>query len=70
MDIYTASTGVQMTLSWASRSDYLEAEEFLKNMGAACGSGTRRAGAAPFFYLKDERQLDALFNLRDTQRRR
>lgn len=70
MDIYTASTGVQMTLSWPTRSDYLEAEEFLKKMGAACGSGMRRTGPVPFFYLEDERQLDALFSLRKTQRER
>ena len=69
IDVYTASTGVQMTLSWSNERDCREAEALLKAMGAACGSRPA-AGALPFYYLENERQLEALFALREKQKDR
>lgn len=64
-DIYTASTGVQMTLLWANEHDYQLGIEFLTKLGTACGQSEEdRPRRPPFFYLQDDTQLEALMSFR------
>ncbi len=59
MDIYTASTGVQMTFSLASEDEYQLAKSFLTKMNANCGQSREPHNGKPeFFYLQNDRQLD------------
>jgi hypothetical protein len=37
MDVYTASTGVQMTIWWPNQKAYQKRREFLVGIGADCG---------------------------------
>lgn len=65
MDIYTATTGVEMTIKWASENEYQLVKKFLTDMGAGCGppSRVRAAGQRPeFFYLENDEQFHALLN--------
>jgi hypothetical protein len=65
MDIYTVTTGVQMTLSWDTGEEYQLGKKFLTDMGAACSqSGKANTGKPEFFYLQNEQQLESLFAFR------
>jgi hypothetical protein len=64
MDIYTAATGVQITIKWANEDEYQRGRKLLTDMGADCGQpGEMRARdqKPEFFYLENEQQLEALF---------
>jgi hypothetical protein len=62
MDIYTATTGVEMTIKWANEEEYQLGRKFLTDMGADCGSS--RGTKPEFFYLKNKQQLEALYEFR------
>jgi hypothetical protein len=64
MDVYTASTSVEMTISWPSHEDYQRARELLVKMGADCGPPAPGRKKPEFFYLEDEQQLRSLLELR------
>ena len=65
MEIYTVSTGVEMTLSWDNEADYRLGRQFLTDMDTACGQSREASADKPeFFYLQNEQQLDALFEFR------
>lgn len=71
MDIYTVTTGVEMTLSWANEEEYRLGKKFLTDMGTACGQSSERNVDKPeFFYLQNEQQLDALFAFRKKLKKR
>lgn len=60
-----------MTLSWENEYDFQLGIEFLTKMGAACGAADgKRSNKPPFFYLKNEQQLDALYEFRRKLRER
>lgn len=64
MDIYTATTGVEMTIKWANEEEYQLGKKFLTDMEAGCGppDKARDHDQKPeFFYLENEQQLEALF---------
>jgi hypothetical protein len=64
MDIYTATTGIEMTIKWSNEDEYQLGKQFLKDMGAGCGppGEVRARDQKPeFFYLENEQQLEALF---------
>jgi hypothetical protein len=64
MDIYTATTGVQITVKWENEDEYQLGKKFLTDMGASCGSrGKMRVPdqKPEFFYLENAKQLEALF---------
>jgi hypothetical protein len=67
-DIYTASTGVEMTLLW-NEEEYVQAKAFLTNMGAATGNAAA-VGKPEFFYLENQQQLDALMEFNHELRKR
>ena len=66
MDIYMAFNGVQATMRWPDEEAYRRGRDLLRAMG--CGSGDIRDDFDPqkpeFFYLENEQQLDALYELR------
>ncbi len=64
MDVYTASTGVEMTISWPNEEDYQKGKEFLTKMGANCGPPGQVRKRPEFFYLQNMEQLRALLELR------
>jgi hypothetical protein len=70
-EIYTATTGVEMTLSWANEEEYQLGIKYMADMGAACGQSSAPEGDKPaYFCLENERQLDALLNFRRELRNR
>ena len=66
MDIYMAFNGVQATMRWPDEEAYRRGRDLLRAMG--CGSGDIRDDFDPqkpeFFYLENDQQLDALYELR------
>jgi hypothetical protein len=65
MDVYTQSTGVQLTLSWNNEQEYQRAKEFLASLGASCISqGEPSSGKPEFVYLENTKQLEALYEFR------
>ena len=70
MDVYTASTGVQMTIWWANEEDYKKGREFLVKMGADCGPPAPGRKRPEFFYLQNEQQRRSLLALRKSLSRK
>lgn len=69
MDIYTQSTGVQMTIAWANEEEYQLGKKFLTDMGALdFPSDEVRREKPEFFYLENRQQLEALFEFRRSLR--
>jgi hypothetical protein len=64
MDVYTATTGVQMTIAGADEQQYQMGKEFLTRMGANCGPPGQSRKRPEFFYLQDEQQLQSLLEFR------
>lgn len=64
MDVYTASTGVEMTIWWANEEDYQKGREFLTRMGANCGPPEKNRKKPEFFYLQNLEQLQSLLEFR------
>ena len=64
MDIYTASTGVQMTIWRPSEEAYQKGREFLVKMRADCGPPNQTRERPEFFYLQDREQLRSLMKFR------
>ncbi len=65
MDIYNASSGVVMTLSWANEAEFLEGKAFLKTLvGGRVGQSELAPGELEFYYLENDQQLDALYEFR------
>jgi hypothetical protein len=65
MDIYTVTTGVEMTIKWANEGEYQLGKKFLTDMGAGCGPPDKASDhdqKPEFFYLQNEKQLHALLN--------
>lgn len=62
MNIYTATTGVQMTIDWANEDEYQLGKAFLASLGVRCfDSPDARASKPEFVYLENEQQLKSLF---------
>lgn len=60
MDVYIASTGVQMTIALKSEDQYQRVKKFLTGMKANSGSPDAPRRETPeFFYLQDQKQFDA-----------
>jgi hypothetical protein len=66
MRIYTAATGVEMTIAWANENEYKLGYKFLMDMGALDFPPNRDKPAS--FYLKTEEQRDALYEFRRSLR--
>lgn len=62
MKIYTAATGVELTVAWANENEYKLGYKFLTDMGALdfAPSGDKPAS----FYLKTKEQRDTLYEFR------
>lgn len=68
MKIYTAATGVEMTIVWTDENEYKRGYKFLTDMGAM---GFRPKADKPVsFYLKTKEQLESLFELGDRSGRK
>ena len=52
MDIYTVSTGVQVTVEWPNEEGYRLGKELLTKMGAHCGPAGEVRKNREFFYLQ------------------
>jgi hypothetical protein len=66
MNIYSALTGVQMTIKWANEAEYLLGKKFLTDIGATVAAAN---GESPeCFGLETEQQLDALYDFRRSLR--
>lgn len=69
MTIYTAGTGVEMTLAWASEDDYQAGKKFLKDIGALDFPSDRvRHDKPEYFYLQSKEQLESLYEFRQSLR--
>ncbi len=65
MEIYTQSTGVQLTLAWDNEEEYQLGKDFLANLGALWFERpSDNAGKPNFVYLKNINQLEALYEFR------
>jgi hypothetical protein len=67
MNIYSAPTGVRMTIKWANEAECLLGKKFLTDIGAIFIGATfaEANGENPeCFALETERQLDALYDFR------
>ena len=65
MDIYTAATSVQMTISWDTAEHYSLGRQFLIGIDAGCGQPCDPSAENPeFFYLQNREELDALLSFR------
>jgi hypothetical protein len=61
MDVYIASTGVQMTIALESEDQYQRVKKFLIGMNANSGSiDAPRPEKPEFFYLQNQQQFDVL----------
>jgi hypothetical protein len=68
MKIYTAATGVEMTVAWANEKEFKLGYKFLTDMGAL---GIPPNGDKPAsFYLETKEQRDALHEFRRSLRER
>lgn len=72
MDVYIASTGVQMTIALESEDQYQRVREFLSGMKANSGpTGAPWQEKPEFFYLQDQQQFASLCEfLRSLKERR
>ncbi len=67
MEIYNASSGVVLTLSWDSEVEYLQGKAFLKELvGGRVGQAELRPGELEFYYLENDQQRDALYEFMRT----
>jgi hypothetical protein len=66
MKIYTAATGVEMTIAWANEEEYKLGDKFLTDMGALNfpPGGDKPAS----FYLENKEQLESLYEFRRSLR--
>jgi hypothetical protein len=70
-EIYTASTGVEMTLSWNNEEEYSSGRAFLQKLvGGPMGRNDRHPDKPECYYLENERQLEALLAFRHELRGR
>ncbi|MGC2778517.1 MAG: hypothetical protein WA418_23085 [Bradyrhizobium sp.] len=70
-EIYTASTGVEMTLSWNNEEEFSSGKAFLQRMvGDRMGRDERHPDKPDCYYLENERQFEALLAFRQELRRR
>lgn len=61
MDIYIASSGVQMTIALRSEDEYQKVKKLLTGMKASSGPpDAPRQDKPEFFYLQDKQQFDEL----------
>jgi hypothetical protein len=67
MNIYSAVTGVQMTIKWASEKEYQLGKKFLIDQGAVF-AGSSDGKMPEFFGLETKQQLDALLEFRRSLR--
>lgn len=66
MKIYTAATGVEMTIAWETADDYKLGDKFLTEMGAL---NLPSIGDKPAsFYLETKQQLESLYEFRRSLR--
>lgn len=71
MEIYTRETGVEMTLTWRNEEEFLLGKEFLEELlDGDFGFTSIQPGKIPFCYMRDEKQLQALFDFRRELRNR
>lgn len=66
MKIYTAASGVEMTVAWANEEEYKLGNKFLADMGVLNfpSDGDRPAS----FYLETKQQLESLYEFRRSLR--
>lgn len=65
MEIYNASSGVVLTLSWDSEAEFLQEKAFLKRLvGGRVGQSELGPGELEFNYLENDEQRDALYEFR------
>jgi len=65
MDFYNAESGVQLTLEWRNEDEYTLGKKFLRSLlGGEVGSSVYEADGVPFYYLRNDRDLDALLDFR------
>jgi hypothetical protein len=71
MDVYTASSGVEMTLTWESEEEFRLGKAFLEQLLDGDSSFLIiEEGKIPFCYLRDREQLLALHDFRRELRNR
>jgi len=62
MEIYTRETDVEMTLTWENKEEFLLGKAFLEELlDGDFGFMSINSGKTPFCYIRDEEQLQALF---------
>lgn len=66
MKIYTAATGVEITIAWANEDDYKLGNKFLTDMGVL--NFPPEADKPASFYLENKEQLESLYKFRRTLR--
>jgi hypothetical protein len=66
MKIYTAATGVEMTIAWSNENEYELGDKFLTDMGAL--NFPPHGDKPASFYLKNKAQLDSLYEFRRSLR--
>ena len=66
MKIYTAETGVEMTIAWVDGKEYKLGYKFLTDMGAL--DFPPKGDKPASFYLKTKEQLESLFQFRRSLR--
>ncbi len=65
MDIYTQSSGVQLTLDWDNEEEYQIGKKFLADLGALFFENRQSNPCkADFVYLENTGQLEALYEFR------
>ena len=60
--LYTAETGVEITISWTSQEDFKLGTKFLTDMGVLSFPPDGEKPAS--FYLETEQQLESLYQFR------